>query len=56
MNPEIGCENGRSGTACRKPYSKPHIEDYGSVVELTGTASGTNDDGGGFAQRSGGAG
>ena len=34
-------------TRPRKPYSKPVIEDYGSIEELTGTGSGTADDGGG---------
>ena len=33
----------------RKPYRKPRIEDYGTIVELTGTGSGTVEDtGGGF--------
>ena len=30
----------------KKPYRKPRIEDYGSIVELTGTADGTIEDGG----------
>lgn len=30
----------------KKVYSKPQIEDYGTVVELTGTGSGTVEDGG----------
>ena len=30
----------------RKPYRKPRIEDYGSIVELTGTGDGTVEDGG----------
>lgn len=30
----------------KKPYRKPRIEDYGSIVELTGTGEGTVEDGG----------
>lgn len=40
----------------KKSYSKPRIEDYGTVAELTGTGSGTVDDGGGPFAASGGAG
>jgi hypothetical protein len=40
----------------KKPYSSPRIEDYGSVVELTGTGSGAIDDGGGPFAFSGAAG
>ena len=32
----------------KKPYRKPQIEDYGSVVELTGTGDGTAEEGGVF--------
>lgn len=31
----------------KKPYSKPLMEDYGSVVELTGSGPGTGSDGSG---------
>lgn len=37
----------------KKPYQKPQIEDYGTVVELTGTGSGTIEDGGGVFAFSG---
>lgn len=37
----------------RKPYRKPEIEDYGTIVELTGTGSGTVEDTGGAFDFSG---
>lgn len=40
----------------KRPYQKPHIEDYGTVIELTGAGSGTIDDGSGPFIRSGAAG
>jgi len=40
----------------KKPYRKPEIEDYGSIVELTGTGDGTAEDGGGIFDGSGGSG
>jgi hypothetical protein len=40
----------------KKPYSSPRIDDYGSVVELTGTGSGSIPDGGGPFDSSGAAG
>jgi hypothetical protein len=43
-------------TAPKRPYSKPRIDDYGSVVELTRAGEGTIDDGSGPFIRSGAAG
>ena len=40
----------------RKPYRKPRIEDFGTIVELTGTGSGTVEDTGGTFDFSGAAG
>lgn len=34
-------------------YESPKLIKYGSLAELTGTGSGSIDDSGGFAQRSG---
>ncbi len=45
--------DGEAAEASRKPYRKPRLEDYGSVVELTGAGSGTTDDGGGSFSFSG---
>lgn len=37
----------------KKPYRKPRIEDYGTIVELTGTGGGTVEDTGGTFDFSG---
>ncbi len=33
--------------APKKPYDKPRMDDYGSMVELTGSGTGTGNDGSG---------
>ena len=51
---ENDIERGNTPQA-KRPYQKPQIEDYGTVVDLTGTGAGTLDDGAGGFARSGGA-
>ena len=34
-------------TTAKKTYGKPRIEDYGSIVELTGSGAGSGNDGSG---------
>jgi hypothetical protein len=37
------------GGTAKKPYSKPRVEDYGSVADLTRAGGGTIEDAGGGA-------
>lgn len=37
---------GEDARSAKKPYRKPRVESYGSVVELTQTGSGTIEDAG----------
>lgn len=43
----LGTRPDKGDGSVKKPYHAPRMEDYGSVVELTGTGGGTVEDSGG---------
>lgn len=40
----LGTRPTEGDRSAKKPYRAPRVEDYGSVVELTGTGDGTVED------------